>query len=150
MLNTTNRKLTHKPVASTTQMGAPATISGMAASCELPANTVSAMASDSTKLRPDFIMATPVISPQAAMPGATGSMSRAPWANSGCCQMRWLTGPLVACLSKPLPHLQRKSATKFCCWQALAACALQRGQLQHTVAGLHAYSDLIYMHNSAF
>ena len=58
-----------------TQMGAPATSSGMAASCELPANTISAMASASKVLMPDLTMATPVISPQAAIPGAAPAKS---------------------------------------------------------------------------
>ena len=82
-LNTTKRKLTQKAVAQITQTGAPAAIKGMAASCELPANTHSAISRDSSTLMPDLTMATPVISPQAAMPGACGHMSRMPARNSG-------------------------------------------------------------------
>ena len=61
------------------QIGAPAMMSGMAASWELPAKTISAISSDSATLMPDFTMATPVISPQAAMPGAMPDRSRTPW-----------------------------------------------------------------------
>jgi len=67
-----------KAVARITQAGAPATMSGMAANCELPAKTVSVMATASNTLMPDLTMATPVISPQAAMPGDCGETSRMP------------------------------------------------------------------------
>ena len=83
-LNTTKRKFTQKPVANITHMGAPATSKGMAANCELPAKTITPIKSDSVRLMPDFIMATPVIKPQAANPGATPSESIMPWRNSGC------------------------------------------------------------------
>ena len=41
------------------------------------------MASASTTLMPDFTIATPVIRPHAAMPVASGTMSRAPSRNAG-------------------------------------------------------------------
>ena len=135
MLNTTKRRLTQKPVASTTHIGAPATISGMLANCELPANTNKVMLTHSTRLRPDFIMATPVIRPHAAIPKETGKASRTPWVNSACfhravggvfaavsCSAAWVG------LRKKLPHLQRKTVQKVCCSQALATGALQLGQ----------------------
>ncbi|EKD97562.1 MAG: hypothetical protein ACD_23C00861G0001 [uncultured bacterium] len=84
-LNTTKRKFTQKPVAKITQSGAPAAIKGMAASCELPANTSKLMATASNVLMPDLTMATPVIRPQAARPGDTEAISRRPRANAGCC-----------------------------------------------------------------
>jgi hypothetical protein len=46
---------------------------------ELPAKTKIAMASTSGMRIPEVAMATPVIKPQAAMPGATVSISIKPW-----------------------------------------------------------------------
>ena len=83
-LKTTKRKLTQNPVASTTHMGAPEAISGMAANCELPANTITPISRASNVLKPEFTIATPVIKPQAASPGAAASESSAPTRNSGC------------------------------------------------------------------
>jgi hypothetical protein len=73
MLKTMKRRFTHKAVANTTHIGAPAMISGSAASCELPANTSRPIINTSTRLKPDLIM-----------PGASASMSLAPMRNSGC------------------------------------------------------------------
>ena len=77
------RRLTHSAVAHTTQTGAPLASSGSVASCALPANTSSDISSISGSGRPLLPIATPVISPQAAMPTAVPSISRAPRANSG-------------------------------------------------------------------
>ena len=77
-LNTTKRRFTHTAVANITHIGAPTVRSGIAANCELPANTITPISKASKRLRPDFTMATPVIRPQAAMPGAAASASTAP------------------------------------------------------------------------
>ena len=78
------RRLTHSAVAHTTQIGAPPAINGNAASCALPANTISDISSASGSGRPLLVIATPVTKPHAAMPSATPLISRAPRANSGC------------------------------------------------------------------
>ena len=88
------RRLTQNAVARTTHIGAPATMRGRAASCELPANTRTPIKSTSIRLMPDLTMATPVIRPQAAMPGATEAMSLAPARNSGCLN-KLFTKPLI-------------------------------------------------------
>jgi hypothetical protein len=77
------RKLTQKPVAKMTQAGAPAKIKGKAANWELPAYTSSVMAMASNTLKPELTMATPVIKPQAATPGAWGAKSRTASLNAG-------------------------------------------------------------------
>ena len=79
----TKRRFTHNAVAHTTQIGAPLLSSGSTASCALPAKTASDMNTISGTPRPLLPMATPVIRPQAAMPMAVPTMSRAPRANSG-------------------------------------------------------------------
>jgi hypothetical protein len=75
--------LTQNAVVKITHSGAPDAISGMDANCALPANTSNVMATASTALMPELIMATPVISPQAPMPVATLARSRTPMRYSG-------------------------------------------------------------------
>ena len=70
-----------------TQIGAPLLIRGSTANCALPANTTSDMKTITPTGKPLLPMATPVTKPQAAMPMAVPSMSRAPLANSGWRQM---------------------------------------------------------------
>jgi hypothetical protein len=71
-LNTTKRRFTQKLVARMTQTGALAAISGMAASCELPANTSKRHGQrPRARAHARLTMATPVINPHAARPGAT-------------------------------------------------------------------------------
>ena len=79
----TKRRFTHSAVAHTTHIGAPLVSSGSTASCALPAKTSSDMNSISGTPSPLLPMATPVTSPQAPMPMAVPTMSRAPRANSG-------------------------------------------------------------------
>ena len=70
-------------IAQTVQTGAPATSSGSAASCALPANTISDISTASDIGRPLLAIATPVTRPHAAMPSEMPTISRAPRANSG-------------------------------------------------------------------
>src|SRR6056300_1473252 len=83
-LKTANRRLTHNAVSQITHSGAPEIINGMAANCELPANTIKVMALTSTKLIPELASATPVVIPHAPMPGDAGNISRTPAIKSGC------------------------------------------------------------------
>src|SRR5262249_49371947 len=83
-LKMTNRRLTHSAVAQITHIGAPTAISGIAASCALPANTAKLMNIASGTDSPPLTMATPVTRPQAAMPRLTPAMSLAPARNWGC------------------------------------------------------------------
>ena len=61
-----------------------ATMSGVAANCELPAYTISVMNTASNTLMPDLTKATPVIKAHAICPKACGARSRTPSLNSGC------------------------------------------------------------------
>ena len=85
-LKMTKRRFTHSAVAQMTHSGAPLLIKGSTASWALPANTSNDISTISGSGMPLLPMATPVIRPQAAMPRAVPSMSRAPRENSGCCQ----------------------------------------------------------------
>ena len=51
---------------------------------ELPANTKTLMNRTDTRLMPDLTIATPVITPQAAIPGPTAAISCMPTLNSEC------------------------------------------------------------------
>ena len=97
-------------------------------------------------------MATPVISPQAARPGATPDISRAPARNSGWVTSRRRRGsgeesalgfttlrPPPAARRRWRPR-QRETPQEIGCRQALAAGALQLGDAQHTVAARHPHA----------
>jgi hypothetical protein len=96
------RRFTQPAVSQATQIGAPLAIKGSTASWALPANTISDMKTISGSGRPLLPMATPVTRPQAAMPIATPAISRAPRANSGCCQA-WPGGVALTHALSPLP-----------------------------------------------
>ena len=64
------------PVATITHSGAPATMSGSAASCAEPAYTSSDIMMAQGTARPPLTMATPLIIPQANAPGSEGRMAR--------------------------------------------------------------------------
>ena len=129
------RRFTQKEVARITHMGAPAASSGMAASCELPANTSKVISTASKPLMPDLAMATPVIRPQAARPGATLAMSFKPRRNSGCLNKAVKRGSFqcvrVVCRCKNLTGVQRKAVQKVGSLQRLAAGFLQPCGAQH-------------------
>src|SRR5882724_1723680 len=82
-LKITKRRLTQKPVAQTTQIGAPTAISGSAASCALPANTLKVISSASGMDNPDWTIATPVTRAHADMPSEMAAMSLMPARKSG-------------------------------------------------------------------
>ena len=77
------RRLTQSVVTQTTHIGAPAAMSGNAAICAEPAYTRTDMKMASATPIPLFAIATPATSPQAAMPIAIGTPSRAPSRKAG-------------------------------------------------------------------
>src|SRR4051812_17086128 len=77
------RRPTHSVVAQTTHMGAAAAISGNDAIWAEPAYTRMDMKTASGTPMPLLAMATPATSPQAAIPSAIGTASRAPSRNIG-------------------------------------------------------------------
>src|SRR3982751_5384546 len=132
------RRLTQNEVARITHMGAPATMSGRAASCELPANTRMAISSTSIRLMPDLAMATPVIKPQAAIPGATAASSLAPMRNSGCLNNVFKKPSFLLICRRPAEHhagLDIEPAQKIRRVQRFAAGFLQTAYAQHPVDG---------------
>ena len=82
-LKTTNRRLTQKAAAQMTHSGALAAMSGITASCALPANTSSDISTASVRLMPLLTMATPVMNDHAVRPTEMPDISRAPTQNSG-------------------------------------------------------------------
>ena len=66
------------PVATMTQSGAPATMSGNAASCAEPAYTSRDIMIAQGTARPPLTIATPLTSPHAAAPGSECRMARCP------------------------------------------------------------------------
>ena len=74
----TKRRLVMSPVATITHSGAPATMSGSAASCAEPAYTSSDIMMAQGTVSPPLTIATPLIIPQANAPGSEGRMARWP------------------------------------------------------------------------
>jgi hypothetical protein len=78
-----NRKLTHSVVAHTTHIGASAAMSGSTAICAEPAYTRTDMKMANGTPMPLLAMATPAMTPHAAIPIAIGTPSRAPSRTKG-------------------------------------------------------------------